>query len=203
MSPWKLCLLVALAAVVCPPAHAATAVPAPPKPDPSSSSEESVQPAQAAAAVPAPRKPYPSSSSEESVHPASPKAPPYPSPRPIPAAAAAPPNPAPSFRHAPTPQPAPAAIDPTPYLSCSNCGRFNAVVTALLRAVYALLLALLNDVNTALCYTLHLVYILLCILQQLLRADLTHIVIGIGSMLKTSLDKQSGVGNKKTFHGRI
>ncbi|XP_049834286.1 uncharacterized protein LOC126278313 [Schistocerca gregaria] len=160
MSPWKLWLLVALAAVVCPPAHAAAAVPAPPNP-------------------------YSSSSSEESDHPAPPKASPLPELRPLAAAVAAPPNPAPSTRHPPTPQPAPAAIDPTPYLSCSNCGRFNSLVTALLRAVYALLLALLNDVNTALCYTLHLVYILLCIIQVTVSLEIIVAVTGLSMILRT------------------
>ncbi|XP_047120391.1 uncharacterized protein LOC124803253 [Schistocerca piceifrons] len=159
MSPWKLCLLVALAAVVC-------------------------LPTQAAAAVPAPPKPHPSSSSEESVHPVSPKAAPFPVLKPLAAAVAAPPNPA-YMRHAPTPEPAPMAIDPNPYLSCSNCGRFNLVVTALLRAVYALLLALLNDVNTALCYTLHLVYILLCIIQVTVSIEIIVAVTGLSMILQT------------------
>ncbi|XP_049940880.1 uncharacterized protein LOC126417032 [Schistocerca serialis cubense] len=159
MSPWKLCLLVALAAVVC-------------------------LPTQAAAMVPAPPKPHPSSSSEESVHPLSPKAAPFPVLKPLAAAVAAPPNPA-YMRHAPTPEPAPTAIDPTPYLSCSYCGRFNSLVTALLRAVYALLLALLNDVNSALCYTLHLVYILLCIIQVTVSVEIIVAVTGLSIILQT------------------
>ncbi|XP_049834609.1 uncharacterized protein LOC126278492 [Schistocerca gregaria] len=82
------------------------------------------------------------------------------------------------------PTAAAAAQDYSKHLQCVSCGPHSALINPILLAMFLLLEDLIGNLEVALCLTLHIFYISIIILQNVLEVNLEEIISGLVVLLE-------------------